>query len=290
MSSRRTIVNAYIELTKPRILIMQLVTVSVGYFLGRINVLASPSLYVITLIGTGFIAAGASTLNHVMEKEPDAKMDRTLNRPLPKGVISVTSATLFGCAMAVMGVAILFLKVNILTGIVGLSTLLLYNFVYTPLKQKTWLNTFVGAIPGALPPLGGFAAASGVVTVEAWVLFSILYIWQLPHFYAIAWIYKEDYQKAGFQMLPIIDPDGIRTVRQILFFSIVLLVISMVPVWLKSLGMVYGMGTLGIGIGSIYVAIKLFQTKSLEHARLVFRVSIIYLPLWLFFILLDRVL
>ena len=146
MSSRRTIVNAYIERTKPRILILQLVTVSVGYFLGRINVLASPSLYVITLIGTGFIAAGASTLNHVMEKEPDAKMDRTLNRPLPKGVISVTSATLFGCAMAVMGVAILFLKVNILTGIVGLSTLLLYNFVYTPLKQKTWLNTFISVL------------------------------------------------------------------------------------------------------------------------------------------------
>jgi protoheme IX farnesyltransferase len=200
----------YIELTKPRITWLILMSTGIGYFFGlpshawgEINWL----LLLHTILGTGLIASGTAALNQWYERAADLKMRRTAGRPLPSGRLLAGRALTFGIVLSVVGFVELWLGVNLLSGLIGAFTLFTYLFLYTPMKQRTWWSTTVGAIPGAMPPMIGYAAAAGTITQESWVLFAILFLWQFPHFYSIAWMYKEDYARAGIQMLPVVDPD-----------------------------------------------------------------------------------
>ena len=213
----------YIELTKPRITWLILMSTGIGYFFGlrgaanwldflrNINLLSLLN----TVLGTGLIASGTAALNQWYERDADRKMRRTANRPLPSGKLTSGRALAFGIALSIAGFVELWLGVNLLCALVGLFTLASYLFLYTPMKQRTWWSTTVGAIPGAMPPIIGFAAASGTVTADGWILGAILFLWQFPHFYSIAWMYKDDYARAGIQMLPVVEPDGRSTARQI---------------------------------------------------------------------------
>src|ERR1700683_2155764 len=221
----------YIALTKPRITWLILMSTGVGYFFGARGGWHWLTL-LNTVIGTGLIASGTAALNQWYERAADAKMKRTQARPLPAGRISANKALLFAILISVAGFIELFASVNALTGWLGLFTLLSYLFIYTPLKQRSPHSTTIGAIPGAMPPLIGFAAASGTLTWDAWILFAILFLWQFPQFYAIAWMYKEDYARAGIRMLPVVEPDGESTARRILLYSVVLIPISILPrIW-----------------------------------------------------------
>src|SRR5882724_10911723 len=202
----------YADLTKARLTFLVVLTTLVGFYLGS----SSPVNYWLMLhavLGTALVASGASALNQLLEREHDAKMRRTKNRPLPSGRLQPTTVMVFGGVCSCAGLLWLALAVNLTTSVIGAVSLVSYLFIYTPLKRVTWLNTAVGAIPGALPPLMGWTAARGEITGEGWALFAILFFWQLPHFFAIAWIYKDEYAKAGFKMLPAIDPDGARTAQ-----------------------------------------------------------------------------
>ena len=206
--------GAYLELSKPRILSLVLVSTVIGFVMGSDSSISWIQLGW-TLFGTGLTAAGAGALNHYFERNYDTLMERTKNRPIPAGILSPAETLLFGTVLVLIGSAILVVMINPLTGFLSILTAFLYNLVYTPLKRMTWLNTSIGSIPGALPPLGGWAAATGSLDSGAWILFAILYLWQHPHFYAIAWMCREDYSKAGFRMLPVLEPDGKRTMRQV---------------------------------------------------------------------------
>lgn len=278
----------YLILSKMRILVMQLVTFALGYLLafeGEVY----PIAFVWGLVGTAFSASGAGALNHVFEVEVDKKMDRTKNRPLPTKQMSVLHATLFGMTMILGGFAILFLLVNPLTGLLSFLTVMLYLFLYTPLKKRSWFNTLAGAIPGALPPLGGWAAATGDLSSGAYIWFIILFIWQLPHFYAIAWMYKDDYALGGFKMLSTMDPDGSRSARQITVQTAILLLVSLFPYLFQQLGLVYVMGAVLLWAWFMKSAIKFYRDRSIDNARIVLRVSVMYLPLLLIMVMLDRV-
>jgi len=280
-------VAAYIELTKPRIMCMVLVTFVIGFFLGGQGI-HSIWLLVLPLIGTAMVTGGAAALNHFLERDADAKMDRTQNRPIPSGVVSANSVMLYGVYLVLGGTLLLLWSVNILTAFLAILTAFLYVVVYTPMKRLTWLNTIVGAIPGALPPMGGWAAATGKVEAGAWVLFAILFIWQHPHFYAIAWMFKDDYRKGGFKMLPVIEPDGHSTFRQVVFFSALLIPVSLLPTMLHISGWVYFWGALLMGTVFLGTGAALYQSGSILSARRVLRASVIYLPLLLLLILIDH--
>jgi protoheme IX farnesyltransferase len=205
-----SLMGAYFELTKPNITFLILISTALGYYLGA-NGIDIWSRFMITLIGTGLVSSGAGALNHFAEHETDLLMNRTQSRPIPTGFISSKNALNFGIGITLLGVSILFIFINDLTAILAIITTLLYLFIYTPLKKITWLNTSVGAIPGAIPPLGGWVAATGVLAPEAWILFAIMFFWQHPHFYAIAFMCKDDYERANFKMLPVLEVDGKRT-------------------------------------------------------------------------------
>ena len=222
------IIQAYIELIKPSILIMVLITTLLGYYLGNEGAISWIKL-TWTLLGTGLSAGGASALNQYLERDQDKLMERTCNRPIPAGILQPQSALLFGLIAVIIGSIILVLKINTLTGFLSLLTAFMYVLIYTPMKKLTWLNTSFGSIPGALPPLGGWVAATGNVDSGAWILFAILYLWQHPHFFAIAWMCKDDYQKAGFKMLPVIEPNGSRTIRQIFWHLSLLFPVCFLP-------------------------------------------------------------
>ena len=205
--------GAFFELTKPRITFLILVSTALGFYLGSQGKINS-NQFAFTMVGTFLLAGGAGAINHFVEKDLDKLMDRTQSRPIPAGIISGKNALFFGVSITIIGFIILAALVNHLTAILGLITVLLYIFIYTPLKKITWLNTTVGAIPGAMPALGGWAASANALDPNAWILFSILFLWQHPHFYAIALMCKEDYKKAGFQMLPVIENESNRTNRK----------------------------------------------------------------------------
>lgn len=278
--------QAYLELTKPRILVMVLVTTTMGFFLGGVGVQSSWHL-LLTLIGTGLAAGGANVLNHYLERDADSKMERTRNRPIPAGIILPSEALAFGMISILAGVILLVSSVNLLTGFLVLLTAFLYVLVYTPMKKWTWLNTSIGAIPGALPPMAGWTAATGQIDIGAWVLFWILFLWQHPHFFAIAWMFKEDYAKGGFKMLPVVEPDGKRTFRQILWHSFLLLLVSLLPTVIGMSGRVYFYGALFMGLGLLSVAVMFSISRSVPDARKLLRASVIYLPLLLILIILD---
>lgn len=276
----------YIALSKPRILVMVVLMTAAGFFLGA-KALDPLDTFFWTLLGTAFSSAGAAALNNYLERDVDEKMSRTRTRALPAGLISPTEALFFGLLTVVLGVAILVWQVNMLTGLLSLLTAFLYVLVYTPLKRITWWNTVVGAIPGALPPMGGWAAATNDLTLGAWIVFLILFVWQHPHFYAIAWMYREDYEQGGFKMLPVVYPDGNRTFRQIIGFSVALIPVSLLPYHYGIAGEVYAVGMTLLGIAMLAFGIKAWRSHSNQDARALLQASVVYLPLFFALILCD---
>lgn len=278
----------YIELTKPRITWLIVMSTAIGYYFGHSGAWAIwPIIH--TLVGTALIASGTAALNQWYEREADRHMRRTQMRPLPSGRLSAPSALWFGIALALAGGLELGFEANWLTAGLGIATLSAYLFVYTPLKQKTWWSTTIGAFPGAMPPLIGFAGAAGKLTVEAWVLGAILFLWQFPHFYAIAWMYREDYSRAGIQMLPVVEPDGESTARQILIYSVLLIPISLLPKWLGMTGDIYLIGALAMGLWFLYSGIQVSLDRTKLRARKVLLTSVVYLPVLYALMVLDPV-
>jgi len=271
---------------KPRILVMVLVTTVLGFFLGGRGIVSYP-LLLATLFGTALSCGGAGVLNQYLERDADLLMKRTKRRPIPSGQVSPANALVFGISLVLSGTVFLVAQVNLLTGFLALLTAFLYVLVYTPLKRTTWLNTVIGAVPGALPPLGGWAAATGGIELGGWILFLILFLWQHPHFYAIAWMYKEDYERGGFKMLPVVEPDGKSTFRQIVFFSLLLLPVSVTPSLIGMSGVLYFVGSLVAGLALLKVGLTLAKSHSVGDARKLLRASIVYLPFLLALIVFD---
>ncbi|RAP33916.1 protoheme IX farnesyltransferase [Candidatus Marinamargulisbacteria bacterium SCGC AG-439-L15] len=285
LSKRAYLKDLYL-LTKPGISRMQLITVSIGYILGGIAVF-SGSVYGALLLGTFLIASGAGVLNSYYERDVDAKMERTQLRPLPDQRVNAKFAFCFGVFLSILGGFLLYLYVNLITAFLAVVTVALYVYVYTPLKKVTWLNTFVGSFPGAMPILGGWAAATGTLHLEAWILFLILFTWQHPHFYALAIMYKEDYARGGLKMLPVVEPDLKRTNRQIIIYTLLMIMCSVIPFLLRLSGMIYLIGMLIFGGVMLYYSLELSKDKTISAARKLFFSSIIYLPLWFLLILID---
>ena len=277
---------AYIELTKPRISTLVLVTTLIGFFLGGRGI-HSVELMFYTLLGALLTCAGASALNHYLERESDGKMYRTQNRPIPKGIISPSKALVFGVVLVLSGIIVLCVKVNLLAAFLSLLTAFLYVLVYTPMKKLTWLNTTIGAIPGALPPMGGWAAATGDISFGSWVLFLILFVWQHPHFYAIALMFKDDYKRGGFKMLPVIDHTGSRTFSHIIVFLALLVPASLLPTLIGMSGRLYFYGAAFLSVTLLLLGVSLSASRSLQDARKLLRATVVYLPLLLFLIILD---
>lgn len=274
------------ELTKPGITLMVVITAAIGLLLaGGID--ATPALWLHTLLGTGLVAGGASVLNHVRERDTDARMRRTANRPLPTGRLSVELAVAFGVGMAATGLIELVLAVNPLTAALGALAVVGYVFVYTPMKRRTSLSTLVGGIPGSIPPMMGWTAMRDAVELPAWVLFGILYFWQMPHFLAIAWLCREDYARAGFPMLSVIDPDGHETGRQALLYCLPLLPISLLPAALGLAGWVYAAGGTLFGIAYLGYSFGFARDPSRTSARRLMLFSLLYLPALLAVLVLD---
>ena len=281
------IINSYIDLMKPSILIMVLITTILGFYLGSDgNIVWINLIWMLT--GTTFSAGGASVLNQYLERDQDKIMNRTCDRPIPLGIISPYNALVFGTITVIIGTSILVVKINLLTGFLSLLTVFMYVLVYTPMKRVTWLNTSIGSVPGALPPIGGWAASTNSIDSGAWILFGILYLWQHPHFFAIAWMCKNDYEKAGFKMLPVIEPDGKRTVRQILWHLSLLFPISLLPVLIGMNGYIYLYGSLIITLYYFLSAFPMLKNKSHKNASQILKASVLYLPALLVIIIIDK--
>lgn len=278
--------RSYLDLTKPRILTMVLVTGALGFCLPAGGIFPL-DIFLWMLLGTGLSSAGAGALNHFLEREIDKTMDRTKNRPLPSGALNAGPALAFGIGCSVLGVGLLWLFVNGLAALLAAATIVLYAIIYTPMKRVSWINTPIGAIPGAIPPMIGWAASEGSLGVGAWVLFAILFLWQHPHFYAIAWMFKDDYARAGFKMLPVVQPDGRATFRQSWAAALVLIPVSLWPTFVQMTGWVYFVGVFIIGIWFLSACVRWRISGSMLDARRVLRVSVMYLPMLLLLILAD---
>jgi len=279
----------YVELTKPRVTSLVLVTTLVGFYLGSQGSI-DRLLLLNTLLGTALVAAGTSALNQYIEREEDGLMLRTRRRPLPAGRIEPAHALVFASLISVAGLLHLLLTVNLLTAALASLTLLSYVFVYTPLKRVSSLCTLVGAIPGALPPLGGWTAAQGSIAAGGVALFAILFVWQLPHSLSIAILYRDDYARGGFRLLPVVDPGGGTTGRQILAHCLVLLPLSLVPTLLAVSGIVYFYGALLLGILLTACAVPILLDATARAARRMLLASVVYLPVLLALMALDRTL
>ena len=275
-----------IELTKLRIAFLVLTTTVIGFYLGQEGI-QSPELLLYTLLGTLLCSAGSSVLNNVIEVETDAKMNRTKDRVLPTKKISLVTASFLGTLFIVFGLAILFEKVNTLPSILAFCTVVSYLALYTPLKKVSWINTSVGAIPGALPPLGGWTAATGSLDPGGWILFFILFFWQHPHFYSIAFIHKEDYARAGLKMLPVIDNGNKKTVLHIFLHALILIPISTLPFFFDISGRIYLVGAYCLSNIYMLCCLPFIIEQTERNAKLIFRTSLYYFVLLFFIILAD---
>ncbi|MDA1273036.1 MAG: heme o synthase [Verrucomicrobia bacterium] len=277
----------YLELAKARLTALVLFTTLAGFCVGSKG---WPEFGLMTsiLIGTALVASGAAALNQLIEKDYDSRMLRTESRPLPSGRIQPETVLVFGIGIASVGLVWLAIGVNLLTSLLGALTLLSYLFVYTPLKRVTTLNTTVGAISGALPPLMGWTAARGEIGKGGLALFAILFLWQLPHFMSIAWMYKEEYAKAGFVMLPSVDPTGGRTGRFALGNTVGLLIVSLTPYLFGLSGRFYLVSAMVLGLAFLVFAFRFCQDLSRSRARQLFFMSIIYLPFLLAIMVIDK--
>ena len=277
----------YWDLTKPEISFLVTLSALAGFVLG------SPGdvdgwLLGYTLIGTALSSGGGGVLNHYLERHLDARMHRTADRPLPSGRIAARTALFFGIGLTTTGVATIFFLVNLLTAALAALTVCLYLFVYTPLKRRTKYNTLIGTLPGALPALGGFAAATGTLGFGGWTLFAILALWQMPHFLSLAWMYRKDYARAGYAMLPVVEPDGDSTARQTLLFTLLLVPVSLLPTVVGVTGAVYLAGALVLSIWFLLPVYSFYRSRTTADARRVLMGSILYIPLLVVLIFVDR--
>ena len=285
--SLRERLAAYAELTKPRITFLIVLTSAAGFALaspGQINYGALAG----AMFGIALLSSGIATLNQYMERDLDALMRRTADRPLPSGKLLPWEALCFGVGLTVAAEIYLATLVNPLTGVLGLTVIAGYLFAYTPLKTRTTLSTMVGAFPGAVPPLIGWAAARGELSIEAWVLFAILFLWQFPHFLAIAWMYREDYERANILMLPVVEPDGRVTAQQIVVYTVLLLPVSLLPAALGISGRIYLYGAIVLGLLFLYSSLRAAFSKSRQEAKRLLLASVIYLPLLFILMVVDR--
>jgi protoheme IX farnesyltransferase len=280
--------GAYLTLTKPDVSLLVLMTTAAGYYMGARGPVDWLRL-AHTVFGTMLIAAGTAALNHYIERESDRYMRRTASRPLPSGLLQPVEALVFGVALAVAGAADLWISSGWLASTLGGITCLSYLLAYTPLKKKTVWATFVGAFPGAVPPMIGWAAATGSLDRGAWALFAILFLWQFPHFHAIAWMYREDYSRAGILMLPVVDKDGTRTFRQIVLTAIGLIGISLLPSMLGLTGVLYFFGALVVSTGLLQVCLWAASSKSNLRAKWLMHATVMHIPLLLGLMMYDKV-
>jgi protoheme IX farnesyltransferase len=288
LSAARARATDFYELTKPRMNFLVVVTTMVGFYMAARAPFTDWSLLVHTLVGTALAAAGASVLNQYVERGPDALMRRTRNRPVPAGRIQPLEALVFGVGLSAGGAFYLSAFVNPLTATLGVITIATYVFVYTPMKRWTTLCTVVGAVPGAIPPLMGWSAAADALPLEAWALFGILFFWQMPHFLAIAILYRDDYAAGGFKMLPVVDEGLLVTGRQMLLYGLALIPVSLMPVLLRMAGPVYFVAAAVLGLAFLGFGIACALRKDRAHARKMFFASIVYLPLLLAALMLDK--
>jgi len=280
--------GAYLTLTKPDVSLLVLMTTAAGYYMGARGPVDWLRL-AHTVFGTMLIAAGTAALNHYVERESDRYMRRTASRPLPSGLLQPVEALVFGVALAIAGSADLWASSGWLASALGVITCLSYLLAYTPLKKKTVWATFIGAFPGAVPPMIGWAAATGSLDRGAWALFAILFLWQFPHFHAIAWMYREDYSRAGILMLPVVDKDGTRTFRQIVLTAIGLIGISLLPSMLGLTGVLYFFGALVVSTGLLQVCLWAASSKSNLRAKWLMHATVMHIPLLLGLMMYDKV-
>jgi protoheme IX farnesyltransferase len=268
---------AYLELTKPRIAFMLVLTSAAGFYLGSTGGF-DIGLFVNAMFGITLLAFGVATLNQYIERDIDTLMERTAKRPLPMGKLTSLEALIFGTVLCAVAEVYLLFLVNGLTALLGLTVIVGYVLLYTPLKTRTSASTAIGALPGAMPPLMGWTAASGNITLGAWALFVLLFLWQFPHFLAIASMYKEQYAKAGILMLPVVEKDGRITARQIVLFTVMLLPVSLAPFFLDFAGWIYLAGAVLLGIWFLWASIGAARAKTVEKSRKLLLVSVLYLP------------
>ena len=284
---RASRLHDYVELTKPRLTMLCVLTTLAGFYVashGPLDVM----LLIHTLLGTFMVGGGCGALNMYVEREHDVMMRRTMTRPLPSGRLTANDALLFGLVLGLGGILYLSLAVNLLTGGIGALTLASYVLLYTPMKRRTTLNTIIGGLPGALPPVMGWTAVHGSIGLEAAILFAILFFWQMPHFLALGWMYRNDYARAGYKMLTVIDPECRATSRQILLYTTGLLPVSLLPTIFHVSGIFYFFGALVLGLGFIALGGMLAVTRKNKHARYLFHFSLLYLPILLLVMAIDR--
>jgi protoheme IX farnesyltransferase len=277
----------YLALTKPDVSFLVVMTTVAGYSLGTVGPLDWLRM-AHTVFGTTLIAAGTSALNHYLERDTDALMRRTMSRPLPSGQLNPREAFWFGVGLIVAGTLYLALATNALATLLGITTSISYLCAYTPLKRKTTLATFVGAFPGAVPPLIGWAAARGTIGLDAWILFAILFLWQFPHFDAIAWMYREDYGRAGIKMLPVVDREGKRTFREILMTAALLVPVSLLPALTGLAGARYFFSALVVGIMLVEVCLWAAASKTNVRAKWLMHATVLHLPVLLGLLIYDK--
>ena len=291
LAGSKTRTADFVALAKPRLNLLVVASTMAGYAMAAplFSEIFSPLRLLATLAGTGLVAGGASAFNQVMEREYDALMRRTRMRPMADQRLQPFEGFTFAAIASITGLLILAAFANVLAAGVALATLVTYVAFYTPLKRRSSFATVIGAIPGALPPMIGWAAGRGELTAEAWTLFGIVFLWQLPHFLAIAWIYRDDYARAGFLMLPVIEPDGRSTGRQAVIYAAALLPLSLAPTLMHLAGDVYFAGALALGLAFVWLAWRFARTREVADARRVFFASIIYLPLIWILMIADKV-
>ena len=277
---------AYLELTKPRVTLMVALTALISFYLASTNV--DFVLLFHTIVGTTLLAAGCAVSNQYLEREVDGRMQRTRSRPLPSGRITPAKALVFGVVLTLGGGLYLGAAVNWLTGGLGLASAVLYLFGYTPFKKKSPLCTTIGAFPGATPVLLGWAGARGTLDPGAWILFAVLFLWQYPHFLAIAWVYRDDYRRGGFRMLPQMDPGGRKTARQILIFILLLVPVSLLPTQVGLSSTLYAAGAVILGGVLLWSGLRVSRTRSRAAAHTLLKTSVVYLPLLMVLMALDR--
>jgi protoheme IX farnesyltransferase len=280
--------NAYVALTKPDVSFLVLMTTAAGYYMGARGPVNWLNM-VQTVFATMLIAAGTAALNHYIERDSDRYMRRTASRPLPSGVLQPQEALVFGVALSVAGALDLYFTAGPLACGLGVATCLSYLLAYTPLKKRTVWATFVGAFPGAIPPMIGWVAATGSLDRGAWILFGILFFWQFPHFHAIAWMYREDYARAGIQMLPVVDPEGKRTYRQIVFTAAALIVVSLLPAIAGLTGVLYFFGALVVCVGLLQVCLWAAALKTNVRAKWLMHATVMHIPLLLGLMVYDKI-
>lgn len=275
--SKAEIFSAFVELTKPRITLLVVLTAAAGFCLGSEKGIDFVRLLNMAL-GIALLSSGIATLNQYIERDLDRLMRRTESRPLPSGKLPPSHALWFGAALSVIATLYLAASINALSAVYGVVTFVSYLFVYTPLKTRTTLSTVLGAFPGAMPPFIGWIAARGEASIEAWILFAILFLWQFPHFLAIAWMYRDDYARAGIKMLPVVEPEGKVTGQQIISYTLMLLPVSLLPVLVNLAGPIYFAGALVLGLVFLYFSVKAAFVRTTWQARQLLLASVLYLP------------